>query len=143
MDEGVCRQLGLVMYHPDVQVWRGSKSKEPTDIAIVPLVRAKLVNSIRILPQQCSLVSVELEGNFDAAKQLLLEPEDLGCDLQVEQTLLCPLGDNTGKYQVVIENCTGFTQNFEVGMTVGAATEVEEIMPIPEREGTCQSTSIQ
>ena len=70
----VCRQLGLVMYHPDVQVWRGNKNKEPMDIATVPLVRAKLVNSIRILPQQCSLVSVELEGNFDTAKQLLLQP---------------------------------------------------------------------
>ena len=137
LSEGVCRQLGLVMYHPDVQVWRGSKNKEPTDIAIVPLVRAKLVNSVRILPQQCSLVSVELEGNFDATKQLLLEPEDLGCDLQVEQTLLCPRRGNTGTYQVVIENCTGFTQNFEVGVTVGAATEVEEIRPIPtiEQEG--------
>ena len=52
LSEGVCRQLGLVMYHPDVQVWRASKNKEPTDIAIVPLVRAKLVNSVRILPQQ-------------------------------------------------------------------------------------------
>ena len=80
---------------------------------------------------------MELEGNFDAAKQMLLEPEDLGCDLQVEQTLLCPRRDNTGTYQVVIENCTGFTQNFEVGVTVGAATKVEEIMPIPtiEQEG--------
>ena len=119
----------LVMYHPDVQVWRRSKNKEPTDIAIVPLVRAKLVNSVRILPQQCSLVSVELEGNFDATKQLLLEPEDFQCDLQMEY-YVCPLRDNTGTYQVVIENCIGFTQNFEVGVTVGAATEVET-MPIP------------
>ena len=134
LSEGVCRQLGLVMYHPDVQVWRGDKNKEPTDIAVVPLVRAKLVNSVRILPQQCSLVSVELEGNFDAAKQLLLEPEDLGCDLQMEQTLLCPLGNNTGTYQVVIENCTGFTQNLDVGVTLGTATEVEEVMPIPITE---------
>ena len=134
LSEGVCRQLGLVMYHPDVQVWRGDKNKEPTDIAVVPLVRAKLVNSVRILPQQCSLVSVELEGNFDAAKQLLLEPEDLGCDWQMEQMLLCPLGNNTGTYQVVIENCTGFTQNLDVGVTLGTATEVEEVMPIPITE---------
>ena len=49
LSEGVCRQLGLVMYHLDVQVWCGSKNKELTDIAIVPLVGAKLINSIRIL----------------------------------------------------------------------------------------------
>ena len=119
------------MYHPDVQEWRGDKNKEPVDIALVPLVRAKLVNSVRILPQQCSLVTVELEGNFDAAKQLLLEPEDLGYDLQMEQTLLCPLGNNTGTYQVVVENCTGFTQDLDVGVTLGAATEVEEVLPTP------------
>ena len=110
LSEGVCRQLGLVMYHPDVQVWRGGKDKKPLteskDVAIVPMVRAKLVNSVRVLPQQCSLVSVKLEGNFDAAKQLLLEPEDLGCDLWMEQTLLSPFESNNGKYQVVIENCT-------------------------------------
>lgn len=30
LSEGVCRQLGLVMYHPDVQVWCGDKNKETT-----------------------------------------------------------------------------------------------------------------
>ena len=65
LSEGVCRQLGLVMYHLDVQVWHGGKDKKPPteskDVAIVPMVRAKLVNSVRVLPQQCSLVSVKLE----------------------------------------------------------------------------------
>ena len=53
LSEGVCRQLGLVMYHPDVQVWRGGKDKKPPteskDVAIVPMVRAKPVNSVRVL----------------------------------------------------------------------------------------------
>ena len=139
LSEGVCRQLGLVMYHPNVQVWHGGKDKKPPteskNVAIVPMVRAKLVNSVRVLPQQCSLISVKLEGNFDATKHLLLEPEDLGCDLWMEQTLLSPLESSTGKYQVVIENCTGFTQNLDGGMTLGTATEVE---PITEQRGKAQ-----
>ena len=81
---------------------------------------------------------MKLEGNFDATKQLLLEPEDLGCDLRMEQTLLSPLESSIGKYQVVIENCTGFTQNLDGGMTLGTATEVEEIVPITEQRGKAQ-----
>ena len=53
----------------------------------------------------------------------------------MEQTLLSPLESSTGKYQVVIENCTGFTQNLDGGMTLGTATEVE---PITEQRGKAQ-----
>jgi len=142
LSEGVCRQLGIVMYHPDVQVWCGGKNNgsptESKDIVSVPMVRAKLVNSIRVLPQQCSLVSVELEGISDAVEPLLLEPEDLGCDLQMEQTLLSPLESSTATHQVVIENCTGFTQNLDKGMTIGTATEVEEVLPTTLQKGKAQ-----
>ena len=35
--EGVCRQLGIVSYHPEVETWRGgSKGKDKT--VTVPLV---------------------------------------------------------------------------------------------------------
>ena len=59
------------------------------------------------------MVSVELEGSYDATKWLLLEPENLGCELQIDQTLLNPLTDDSGMYQVVISNYTGFTQTLE------------------------------
>ena len=29
LSEGVCRQLGIVQYHPQVQMWRGRKSQPP------------------------------------------------------------------------------------------------------------------
>ena len=46
LSEGVCQQLGLVMYHLDVQEWCGDKNKEPMDIALVPLVRTKLYSKL-------------------------------------------------------------------------------------------------
>ena len=75
------------------------------------------------------MVSVELEGSFDATKQLLLEPEDLGCDLKIDQTLLTPPKDDSGIYQVVIGNCTEFTQTLDKALTLGTAIKTEEIIP--------------
>ena len=57
--EEVCRQLGIVVYHPEVQIWHGSRNEgihTESNTGIVPLVTTKLVNSIRVLPQQCSVV---------------------------------------------------------------------------------------
>ena len=76
---------------------------------------------------------VELEGRFDPAKQLLLESEDLGYDVQMEQILLTPL--EGGTYQVIIENCIGFTQTLDKGAALGTTTEIEEIIPITCRKG--------
>lgn len=76
------------------------------------------------------MVSVELDGSCDAAEQLLLESEDLDCDLQMEQTLLTPFKNGTSVYQVVIENCTGFSQILSKGASLGIATEIEEDTPI-------------
>ena len=91
-----------------------------------------------MLPQQCSVVSVELEGSYDATKGLLPEPEDLGCELQTDQMLLNPLTDDSGMYQVVIGNCTGFTQTLEKGATLGTAIEIEEIIPATKQGSRTQ-----
>lgn len=39
LSEGVCRQLGIVSYHPDVEVWRGHRKQEVRSEAKVPSVR--------------------------------------------------------------------------------------------------------
>ena len=49
LSEGVCRQLGIVVYHPKVQIWHGSSNEgthTESNTEIVPLVTAKLVNSV-------------------------------------------------------------------------------------------------
>ena len=53
--EGVCRQLGIVNYHPEVETWRGgSKGRDNSNssdgIVTVPLVRVSMLQSVRVLP---------------------------------------------------------------------------------------------
>ena len=48
LSEGICRQLGIISYHPDVEVWRGGKlknKKTPAQQATaqVPTVRVRLL----------------------------------------------------------------------------------------------------
>lgn len=59
LSEGVCRQLGII-YHPDVQAWRGGRKQPPAEQkdaakdkeANVPTVRVKLLQSVQLLPHQ-------------------------------------------------------------------------------------------
>ena len=56
LSEGVCRQLGIVTYHPDVQTWRGGRKQSQSPRAktqqdkqvTVPTVRVSLVQSVRL-----------------------------------------------------------------------------------------------
>ena len=48
LSEGVCRQLGIVSYHPQVEVWRGCQKQagQHTENKVkVPTIRVKLINS--------------------------------------------------------------------------------------------------
>ena len=61
LSEGVCRQLGIVSYHPQVEVWRGrrrkTRSNNDMSRAKVPTVRIRIVNSTSgpLLPQLSEL----------------------------------------------------------------------------------------
>ena len=72
---GVCRQLGIVEYHPQVD------ANKPNDDAAVEAppstlsVRIQLVQSVRLAPRSSTLVSVKLE-NHDLRGALLLEQTD-------------------------------------------------------------------
>ena len=67
-----------------------------------------------------------------------LEPEDLGCDLQIDQTLLTLLTDDSGIYQVVIGNCTGFTPTLDKALTLGTTIKTEEIIPTTKQGSRAQ-----
>ena len=78
LSEGVSRLLGIVQYHPDVQVWRGGcknkKSATKTDRTIVPSVRVDLVRSVRVLPHQSVVVPIQAIGMEGSCNMCLLEP---------------------------------------------------------------------
>ena len=61
LSEGVCRQLGIVTYHPKVSTPEGKERSGGVDV-IVPAIRVHLVKSVKLLPQQSVLVPVQVDG---------------------------------------------------------------------------------
>jgi len=50
LSEGVCRQLGIIRYHPDVKPGNATDKLSAVGNCKVPMVRVKLVRDIRLLP---------------------------------------------------------------------------------------------
>ena len=57
---------------------RSTKVAEDRDNVSVPAVRVQMVESAHVLPHQCSVVTV----------RVLLEPDDLGQDMQVMEVTI-------------------------------------------------------
>jgi len=125
LSEGVCRQLGIVQYHPDVRVWRApGPLTHQLDSPVVQVIK-----SACILPQQCSVVSVKLISTHtsqDNPQQLLLEPCSLDGALQAEPTLIKVSA--TGTYDVPVGNCTGFTHTLEENVILGKAITIADVV---------------
>ena len=137
LSEGVCRQLGIVTYHPslhqpgqtqnivDYPVCESKSSNKQT--TVVPCVRISLVNSLKLPPGQNALVPVRVEGDFNPVRQAMFVKshgeleKDTG--LIVEDALL-PHPEN-GLTHIVITNLSGFTGNATAGTPVRVAEPVQ------------------
>ena len=64
LSEGVCHQLGIIKYHPLVCEDK-EKSKGQLKSPVVPMVYVKLVQAVRVLPQQTVMAPVIIEGGGD------------------------------------------------------------------------------
>ena len=132
LSEGVSRLLGIVEYHPDVEVWRGGRKKTSgtsparTDHISLPSVRVTLVRSVRILPNQSTVIPIEAEGMKGVSDIWLLEPDDSEV-VQVERSFITLQSD--GRTQAVLTNITGFTQTLPAGTEVGTVSQCEEVKP--------------
>ena len=138
LSEGVCRQLGIISYHPDVQAWRGGRKQPPAEQkdaakdkeAKVPTVRVKLLQSVQLLPHQAVVAQVQLDSSHCRTEPLLLErsaqtEEDTG--LQIEDALLQP--STNGRAQLVLSNPLGFTQSANQGLELGTAIPATVVHP--------------
>ncbi len=129
--EGVCHQLGILTYHPEVLAAEpGRKVDGVKPKCRVPTVRVQLVQSMRLLPNQSVLADVELigEGLKGSKTPLLLEPYpslEGGLGIQVAEAVVQPSGGVMGK--VLLTNCLGFTQGTEPGLEIGTASPVEVV----------------
>ena len=129
LSEGVCRQLGIITYHPDVVILEKDKKKSgEAKEAVVPMVRVQLLQSVRILPQQSMTVRVKPSDIVPATENAwLLEPE-VSCKemgIHPEETLIAP----TTEARLVITNSSGFTQRLEEGVVVGTMEAVTVVDP--------------
>ena len=114
LSEGVCHQLGILKYHPDVKPQEempgleDSQSVSATEAA-VPMVRVQLVESTKVLPQQSTAVSVKLDGFRGSTGPWMLEP-----DLKMRKSGLCMEPSLfevvQDEAQVIVIIPTGFTQ---------------------------------
>ena len=125
LSEGVCRQLGIITYHPDVQVWRGGRKSGPHPIQVqvtkVPAVRVRLVGGLSVPPCQTAVAQVKVDGIREEHQPILIEScstEDTGIYLEDALVTLSP----EGCANVMIVNATGFTQRLKSGMELGQAT---------------------
>ena len=141
LSEGVCRQLSIIQYHPDVQPWRSREKKpaastvgdgnaaevldkEEEEKVMVPTITVKLISSLRLPSGQCAVVPVQIDGGREG-EPLLFEPD---CTTEQEwgvdwlDTLLQPTAD--GRAQMVVANASGFTQRLSVGVELGRAVGV-------------------
>ena len=144
LSEGVCRQLGLIQYHPDVRPWRrrgkqnggatsdrSGKWNKPTRKALVPTVSVRLVQSVRIPPNHCAVVPVQVTGkelvgpihsSACSVESMLLETGDTihverEYGLKLPSSLIAVAADQSA--QVVVVNTSGFTQHVPRGVEIG------------------------
>ena len=86
----------------------------------------QFVESAHILPHQCSVVTVKVEGDVcDSQGSLILEPDNLDQDVQVQQSLFMVHKD--GIFQT-LEIHSGFTQTLDLGIILGTAVEFKEVV---------------
>ena len=129
LSEGVCRQLGILQYHPSVQPCSGeddiveltgnSKLQSSEATAMVPTVRVRLLQSQAVPPLQRVAVEVKADSS-GPPHSLMVEPLHPMKGVLVEPSLLHIQG---GTAFLEVTNQTGFTQHLEEGLELGEAIE--------------------
>ena len=109
LSEGVCRQLGILSYHLQVEVWRGRRRRGHSDLntsrsdeAQVPRITVKLVNSVWVPSNQGAIVPVRVSGEtLDCTQPVCFTQEPCcGQALMVDDSVLQP--DAEGMVHLVI-----------------------------------------
>ena len=132
LSEGVCRQLGILTYYPEVQplrIRRGEKTSEKstetkeTDCQ-VSMVRVRLVQGLQLLPGQSMPVEVELSCQElkDTHCSLLFEPST-----GEEQNTCGGWPAERGTAILLVVNHLGFTQELEKGTELGGVAPAEMV----------------
>ena len=112
LSEGVCRQLGIVEYHPDVIAFQSLPPRVDESVT-VPDVRVRLLQSVKLLPKpDRSDVADDVMWECDHLKGPLLLEADPSFkttrDIHVADVFVSDA--DSGKAKVVLTNCLGFRE---------------------------------
>ena len=112
LSEGVCRQLGIVSYHSQVQQKHTVSNSSNGNIV-------KLIQTVRLPPQKISVVAVQLEKGEDFS-QMVVEPSPEfrnDEDISFGESLVKITAE--GRAFIPISNPTGSSLKLEEGTCVG------------------------
>ena len=145
LSEGVCRQLSIISYHPEVQTsatakpTTSSKGEQNEGQCTVPTVRICLIQDVRLKPDECVPIQAQMDGDTRTNMQPLLAESDRVLveerGLQMVEAILPPNKD--GLVQVCLVNRLGITQRLEKGLEVGKAQPVEVISEVNMEVNDC------
>ena len=81
LSEGVCRQLSIISYHPEVQESTSAKptkapDREKEEGCAVSTVRICLVQDIHLIPNECMTAQVQMDDDVGINMQPLLAEGD-------------------------------------------------------------------
>ena len=143
LSEGVCRQLGIVTYHEEVMPGnRGARpvAEEVTPGAegYVPMVRVRLLQSVRLKPGESVVAEVELVGDRMASQTILLETEE-----QLQEEIGAQIAGTLAR--VMLTNHHSLTHKIDEGIDIGHAVPVEvvEAVDLESQNGTSEEEQSQ
>ena len=128
LSEGVCRQLGIVTYHPEVSTSQPQIPVIDAEVR-VPTVKIQLLQSVKLPPRPDQSVVADVSWEPEGLKgPLLLEADPsfrMSHDIHMADVLVSDDGAENGKAKVVLTNCLGFTQKLECGEEIGTVLPVD------------------
>lgn len=132
LSKGICHQLGIISYHPDVEVWRGGKlknKKKTPATAQVPTVHVRLLQTTRVPPHQSAVVAVQVDKQHHRGPLVLESNPSLeeSTGLFIDTALIRP-----GQACILISNPMGYTQKIQKGTQLGMATRAKVVSTATE-----------
>jgi len=84
-------------------------------VVAVPVVKVKLIESVRLLPSQSKMVTVQLKKDHGFSGTVLIEPSSDDCSTVADVQFGCSLVniDEDKPVKVLLTNSTGFTQHVD------------------------------
>lgn len=130
LSEGVCRQLGIISYHPLAEPWRGGKKAFLLEKEVkVPQVTVRLVTSLRLLSRTGAIIPVQVENYEQTHQGTMLFQENPWMlehtGVVIASGIMQPV--SRGIAYMVVENHSGYTESLEESTEIGTVCKADVV----------------